>query len=65
VDRRERALSNARANEERAKRKVINAVTGLMSETYKKKNGSWHIGKIAEETNLTRQTVSKHLKEIK
>lgn len=62
MTRQERALSNAAAKEERAKNKVINTITGLMAEIYKKKNGSWHIGKIAEDTNLHRETVSKHLK---
>lgn len=65
MTRQERALSNAKAREEKARNKVINCVTGLMAETYKKKSGSWHIGRIAEDTNLTEKTVSKHLKEIK
>lgn len=64
VTRQERALANTKAREEKAKAKVINAVTGLMSDIYKKKNGAWHIGKIAEDTNLYRDTVSKYLKEL-
>jgi len=64
VTRQERALLNAKEREEKAKRKVINAITGLMSETYKKKSGAWHIGKIAKDTNLTPKTVSKHIKAI-
>lgn len=63
MTRQERALSNARANEEKARNKVINCITGLMAEIYKKKNGAWHIGKIAEDTQLTPKTVSKHLKD--
>ena len=62
MERRERALLNAQLREERAKKKVINCITGLMAETYKKKSGSWHIGKIAEDTQLTPKTVSKHIK---
>jgi len=64
LTRQERALENTRLREEKAKAKVINAVTGLMAEIYKKKNGAWHIGKIAEDTNLYRDTVSKYLKEL-
>jgi len=64
VTRRERALENARANEERSRAKVVNAVTGLMSEVYKKKSGSWHVTRIAADTGLTRKTVSKYLKEL-
>ena len=61
LTRRERALENAKTNEERSRAKVINVTTGMMSDLYKKKNGSWHIGKIAEDTGLTPKTVSKHL----
>ena len=64
VTRQERAKANTEAREAKAKAKVINAITGLMSEIYKKKNGSWHISKIAEDTNLHRDTVSKHIKEL-
>lgn len=64
LTRQERALLNAKEKEEKAKRKVINAISGLMAETYKKKSGKWHIGKIAKDTNLTEKTVSKHLKAI-
>lgn len=62
MTRKERALENARLAEKRSRDKVINCITGLMKDNYKKKNGSWHIGKIAEDTNLTPKTVSKHIK---
>ena len=64
LTRQERARANTKAREEKAKTKVINAVTGLMSETYKKKSGSWNISKIAEDTKLNRRTVSKYIKEL-
>lgn len=63
VTRQERALENTRAREAKAKAKVINAITGLMAETYKKKNGAWNISKIAEDNQLNRRTVSKYIKE--
>lgn len=63
LTRQERAIANTKAREEKARNKVINTITGLMSATYKKKNGSWNISKIAEDTNLNRRTVSKYLKE--
>lgn len=63
LTRQERAKANTEAREAKAKAKVINAITGLMSETYKKKNGTWHISRIAEDTNLHRETVSKYIKE--
>ena len=63
LTRQERAKANTEAREARAKAKVINAITGLMSETYKKKNGAWNISKIAEDNQLDRRTVSKYIKE--
>lgn len=63
MTRQERAKLNTKAREEKAKAKVINAITGLMNETYKKKNGSWNISKIAEDTNLDRRTVTKYIKD--
>ena len=64
VTRQERARANTKAREEKSKTKVTNAVTGLMSETYKKKSGSWNISKIAEDTQLNRRTVMKYIKEF-
>lgn len=64
MTRSERALSNAENKEKRSRNKIINATTGLMSEIYKKKNGKWHIKKIAEDTQLDQRTVSKHLKDM-
>lgn len=65
LTRRERALENARLAEERSRRKILNCINGLMADHYKKKSGSWHIGRIAKDTGLTEKTVAKHLKEIK
>lgn len=51
-------------NKDRAKqaeRLVKNAISGLMSIDYKKKNGEWNISKIAKELGLTRPTVMKYL----
>ncbi len=62
MTRRERAISNAKAKSEKARKAVITAVTGIFSDEYKKKNGSWHIIKLAEATGLSRRVVSKHLK---
>ena len=42
---------------------VVNCITGLMQNEYKKKSGSWHITKICEATNLTKNTVKKYIKE--
>ena len=54
-----------RLNEDRkrkAKAKVINAVTGLYAEQYKKKSGAWHIVMICEATGLSPNTVKKYMK---
>jgi len=65
LTRQERALENARLKAERARNKVLNMVTGLMAATYKKKNGAWHISRIAEDTHMTRKTVTKYMAELK
>lgn len=52
-----------KAEEDRNRIKVINVLTGLMSDEYKKKNGKWNITKIARDTNLTRPTVMKFVAE--
>lgn len=63
MTREERARANTKIREERAKAKVINAITGLMAETYKKKSGSWNMSKISEDIGVNRRTVSKYIKE--
>ena len=45
-------------------KKVANLLTGLFNDAYKKKNGKWHIGKIASAVNLTEKTVSKYIKKF-
>lgn len=45
-------------------KKVVNLLTGLFNDEYKKKNGKWHIGKIAIAVNMTEKTVSKYIKEF-
>ena len=57
-------MKNVKKKEEEANRiKVVNAITGLMSEEYKKKSGTWHIGRICAATNLSHNTVKKYIRE--
>jgi len=57
-------LRNVKKEEARRNRaNVINLITGLMSNEYKKKSGAWHFGKIAEVAKLTSKTVAKIIKE--
>jgi hypothetical protein len=63
MTRQERAISNSKAKAEKARKAVINAITGLYADEYKKKSGTWHINKIAEATGLSRRIVSKYLKQ--
>jgi hypothetical protein len=62
MTRQERARANAVKREKESKAKVINMITGLYADEFKKKSGAWHLRKIAEATKLTPKTVSKHLK---
>lgn len=63
MTRQERARNNSKAKAEKTRKAVINAVTGLYADEYKKKSGAWHIGKIAKATGIERKAVSKYLKQ--
>jgi len=63
MTRQERARTNAAAKAEKARKAVINALTGLYADEYKKVNGKWHINKIAESIRLDKRTVSKYVRE--
>lgn len=61
-----RSQHMAKLNAQRADenyKKIVNLMTGLFNEQYKKKSGAWHIQKIADELNLTAKTVSKYIRE--
>lgn len=63
MTRQERAISNSKARANKTRKTVINAITGLYADEYKKKSGTWHINKIAKATGLHRTIVSKYLKQ--
>ncbi len=48
---------------EKNKKIVINAITGLYADEYKKKSGAWHFTKISEATGISSKTVAKIIKE--
>lgn len=52
-----------RTRGEQNKRAVINVITGLFADDYKKKTGAWHFAKIAEQVSLSSKTVAKIIKE--
>jgi hypothetical protein len=64
MTRRERAITNAHKKAERARKVVINVITGMFADEYKKKSGAWHYGKIAEATGLHREVVAKYVKQF-
>jgi len=61
--RQEHAKTMAQTKALKAKTKVINAITGLMAETYKKKNGSWNAKAIANDLKMSQPTVAKYIRE--
>ncbi len=63
MTREEIAQKNAFDKHEKARKLVLNLVTGMFNEEYRKPSGKWHIGKIADATHLHRDTVSKHLRQ--
>lgn len=50
--------------EETTRKKIMNICSGMFADDYKKKNGAWNFGKIAEDLKMSRNTVSKYLKEL-
>ena len=49
---------------EKNKRAVINIITGLFANDYKKKSGAWHYQKIADQVGLSSKTVAKIIKNL-
>lgn len=43
------------------KKKVLNCITGIFKDEYRKKDGSWNVTKIANDSGTTRPTVMKYL----
>ena len=43
------------------KKKVLNCITGMFKDEYRKKDGSWNVTKIANDSGTTRPTVMKYL----
>ena len=50
--------------EEANRKKIINICSGMFAQEYRKKSGSWHISKIAEDLKMSRNTVVKYLNEV-
>jgi len=63
VTRSENAKRVAQQKADKNYKTVVNLLTGLFNDEYKKKNGKWHIGKIASAVGMTEKTVSKYIKE--
>jgi hypothetical protein len=50
--------------EDDTRRKVVNILTGLLADEYKKPNGKFHVLKVAKDSGTSRNTVYKYLKEL-
>ena len=50
--------------QEKTRRKVFNALSGLYCDEYKKKNGTWNVAKIARELNINKRSVTKYIQEF-
>jgi len=50
---------------ENTRKKILNLLTGMFADEYKKKDNSYNVSKIAKDTNLSRPTIIKHLKILK
>ncbi len=59
----EAAQAATEVRSERARARVISAITGLLAQSYKKKNGKWNISKIASDCKVNRRTATKYVEE--
>ena len=60
-----RAKKNAQIKKQKSRKKLLNLIQGMFADEYKKSDGSWNIYKLAKDTKMSRNTIKKHLKEIK
>ena len=62
----ERARENAKLKKQRARAVLLGFIqNNLLADEYKKSDGSWNIKELSKVTGLHRNTISKHLKELK
>jgi len=50
---------------ETTKKKILNLITGMFADEYKKKNGTINIMKLSKDLKMSRTTITKHLKLLK
>lgn len=59
--RQEHAKKITKNTSEKYKKKILNLTTGMFKDEYRKKDGSWNVTKIANDSGTTRPTVMKYL----
>jgi len=57
------ARKTAKINAENTRKKVLNLITSMFKDEYKKKSGGWNVSKIAKDSGTSRNTVMKYIKE--
>jgi hypothetical protein len=65
MTRRERALKNAQSIKERKRKQILSAITGVFADEYKKADGTWNIYKLTKDLGMSKNTIKRHLKELK
>jgi len=66
MTRSERAKKNAELKKQRARATLLGFIqNNLLANEYKKPDGTWNIKELSKATGLHRNTISKHLKELK
>lgn len=62
--REQHARNMTKKREEKARKKVLNVITGMFAHEYKKPDGSWNVSKIAKDSDTNRRTVMKYLPKV-
>lgn len=64
MTRSERAKKNSAMIKDQKRKIILNTLTGIFANEYKRKNGSWNISKLSRDLKMSDNTIRKHLKEI-
>jgi hypothetical protein len=65
MTRSERAKENAKNIKARKRKQILNAITGIFANEYKKQDGTWNIYKLKKDLGMSDNTIRKHLREMR
>ena len=64
MTRSERAKKNSAMIKDQKRKIILNTLTGMFANEYRRKNGAWNISKLSRDLKMSDNTIRKHLKEM-